>query len=204
MALPVGEGSGEASQELVSPPSQSMRAVGRARRRLMQAARREFARRGYAGATLSSIAGLAGLRKPSLFAHFATKDELYQVVVDECVGEFAAAIKAAVLEPTPEAAAKLVESLLAKDSTGAQLLFRELLDSRAPSVKVSARFDALVDLLRARWPELDAHVLLSFIALHLFWWCLPYGDGSVPDEHRGRVLGTLPGHPGGDGRGRLR
>jgi len=48
------------------------------RDQLIRLARQIFAQHGYAGASMSRIAEGAGIRKSSLFHHFATKEALYE------------------------------------------------------------------------------------------------------------------------------
>lgn len=49
--------------------------------RVVQFALTHFADRGYDAASLNDIAVSAGIKKPSLYAHFASKDELYMAVL---------------------------------------------------------------------------------------------------------------------------
>lgn len=46
--------------------------------RIIAAATEHFALRGYDGGSLAEIAATVGIRKPSLYAHFAGKDELFR------------------------------------------------------------------------------------------------------------------------------
>jgi AcrR family transcriptional regulator len=50
--------------------------------RILDAAEALFAERGYAGTTLRDVAGDVGLRTPSLYNHFASKDSLYAAVLE--------------------------------------------------------------------------------------------------------------------------
>lgn len=50
--------------------------------RIVQLALQHFADRGYDAASLSDIAGSAGIKKASLYAHFTGKDELYTAVLN--------------------------------------------------------------------------------------------------------------------------
>ncbi len=54
----------------------------RTRRLLIEAARRAFAERGYDAASLDAIAADAGLSKGAVYAHFATKLELFLAVAN--------------------------------------------------------------------------------------------------------------------------
>ncbi len=52
------------------------------RQRILDAAERVFAERGFSGTTLRDVASAAGLRIPSLYNHFASKDSLYAAVLE--------------------------------------------------------------------------------------------------------------------------
>ena len=53
--------------------------------RILAEARRVFARRGYAEASLREIAEAVGIKTPSLYAHFPSKEALYQAVYAEVI-----------------------------------------------------------------------------------------------------------------------
>ncbi|MCP5060318.1 MAG: TetR/AcrR family transcriptional regulator [bacterium] len=53
--------------------------------RILDAAESLFAERGYAGASLRDVAAAAGLRIPSLYNHFESKELLYAAVLDRGV-----------------------------------------------------------------------------------------------------------------------
>jgi len=47
-----------------------------------------FAQRGYYGTSLNDVANMVGIKKPSLYAHFKNKDELYKTIIIELVDVF--------------------------------------------------------------------------------------------------------------------
>ncbi|MBM7620830.1 AcrR family transcriptional regulator [Bacillus tianshenii] len=47
-----------------------------------------FAQRGYYGTSLNDVANMVGIKKPSLYAHFKNKDELYKSIIIELVDVF--------------------------------------------------------------------------------------------------------------------
>lgn len=55
----------------------------KSRERILEAARREFAGKGFSGASLRTIAGDAGVTTGSLYWHFRNKEELFDAVVGE-------------------------------------------------------------------------------------------------------------------------
>src|SRR5882762_5118216 len=62
----------------------TLRMTGDLRRQLiLGAAKRCFARHGFAGTTTKSVAAAAGISEGLLFKHFATKSALYAEILDE-------------------------------------------------------------------------------------------------------------------------
>ena len=56
------------------------------RERILDAAEEIFAERGFEGTTLRDVAARVGLRNPSLYNHFDSKDDLYAAVLERGVG----------------------------------------------------------------------------------------------------------------------
>lgn len=76
------------------------------RARILAEARTVFARRGHAQASLREIAEAVGIKTPSLYAHFPSKEALYEAVYAEVVAEHTAFFDELVrtsadLEPLP-------------------------------------------------------------------------------------------------------
>lgn len=59
------------------------------RERLIDAAAKEFALKGYDGASLEGIAAAVGIKAPSIFKHFAGKQVLYDAIIGEIQSTFA-------------------------------------------------------------------------------------------------------------------
>lgn len=55
-----------------------------ARRRILNAAMREFADKGYEGASLNTVCAENGISKGIIYHHFRDKSELYLLCVEEC------------------------------------------------------------------------------------------------------------------------
>jgi len=103
------------------------------RERILAAAARSFAAHGLAHATLAEIAAAAGIRRPSLLYHFATKDELYEAVVRRAFDQLGRELAAAMASPAPfrERATALglaLEAFLAAHPTHAPIIVRELVN----------------------------------------------------------------------------
>lgn len=65
------------------PKSKREASKAETRQRLMAAARHEFARKGYAGASLRTITSQAGLTTGAFYNHFRDKKEMYIALLEE-------------------------------------------------------------------------------------------------------------------------
>jgi TetR/AcrR family transcriptional regulator len=77
---------------------------GKARPALFQAATREFAEKGYEGATTSSIARRARSKQPLVHHHFGSKEALFRLVLDTLFEELHQAMWPAAGAPSDAAA----------------------------------------------------------------------------------------------------
>ena len=104
------------------PPPLTRRAAAKAqtRTRVMEAARRLFAERGYEAATIRDIAAEAGLSTGAVFASFRDKTDLFNEVIITDVERFAAAV------PPVDPASSTHDALLATFGAGYALNIDEL------------------------------------------------------------------------------
>ncbi len=105
------------------------------RQRILDAAEREFAAAGLAGASLSAIAQRAGIRAPSILHHFPSKEILYGSTVALAFGRLAEALGGAMadrgtLGARVEALTRVYERFLAQRPSIALLILRELMNPR--------------------------------------------------------------------------
>ena len=103
----------------------------RTRERILDTAEALFAQRGYAGTTLRDVAELAGLRIPSLYNHFASKEALYESVLERGIAPLADALAEYVVagEERPDAArfAARTLAILARRPNVPKLVQHEML-----------------------------------------------------------------------------
>ena len=100
---------------------------------ILDEATRLFAERGYEGASMADLAEAVGMRKASLFYHFASKEVLYTAVLDRLLVSLREAIlTAAATEGTFEvrldALSDGVTGVLGSQPFAARLLLREVMD----------------------------------------------------------------------------
>ena len=65
--------------------SQKLTKGEQTRRRLMDAAEELFAAQGYDNTSLRDVAGAAGIREPGIYNHFASKEALYERVLERAL-----------------------------------------------------------------------------------------------------------------------
>ena len=113
------------------------------RERLVRAGRKLFGERGYEATSIEAILTAAGVARGALYHHFATKEALFDAVLDTLVAEIAAAAAVAARK-----ASDPVDSL----RRGCSAWLRMALD---PAVQRIALVDAPSVVGWSRWRELD-------------------------------------------------
>jgi AcrR family transcriptional regulator len=83
--------------------------------KILDAAEELFAERGYEGTTLRDVATRVGVRAPSLYNHFASKDELYAAVLERGIGPVIELLTRTAAAPAdqPSDPARLVSDVMA-------------------------------------------------------------------------------------------
>ena len=107
------------------------------RERILTAAERAFAERGFDGAPLESIAARAGIRRPSLLYYFPTKQALYSAVIEAVFSDLRQVLFEALstdgsFEDRLDAVVKSFDAHVNDRPQAAQLILREILDDRGP------------------------------------------------------------------------
>ena len=105
-----------AAAPALAPAPPSRRYGGeRTAERILDAAEELFAERGYEGTTLRDVATRVGVRPPSLYNHFASKDALYAAVLERGIGPVMVLLArtAAAPESEPSDPARLVSEVMA-------------------------------------------------------------------------------------------
>lgn len=152
------------------------------REHILEAATRLFAEKGYEGASMSDLADRVGLRKASLFHHFASKEELREAVLARLVDEVGTAIaKSAMGEGSYverlDALSAAVPRVLAVNPYAARVLFREAMEWRANEERAVARgvqrvLDGALEFIRGGQQRGvfragdPAHYAISLTGLH--------------------------------------
>ncbi len=127
----------EVQHEVQSSTPSSPQSSGKPRKvEILDVATRLFAEKGYEGTSMNDVAARVGIRKASLFYHFATKDLLYEAVIDRLIETLGGALRAAyesagTFAERAEAAADTTTTTLGAHPYAARLLLREAMDCGA-------------------------------------------------------------------------
>lgn len=158
------------------------------REEILDCATRLFAERGYEGTSMADLAASVGMRKASLFYHFASKDVLYAAVMDRLVNGFRTLfgqvpLAAGTYEERLDAITDGVTTLLGQNPFAARLLVREAMDwgvvTRGnTSEEMTAIVHSAATFLRAgqsagAFVAADGRqLLLSVLGLHFLPFCV--------------------------------
>lgn len=165
---------------------------------ILDEATRLFAERGYDGASMADLAERVGLRKASLFHHFASKDVLYTAVLDRLLTQVHQAIAdTAVTGKTySESLDKMsdaVTTVLGNNKYAAALLVREAIDwgpfvqQQGPAMLAAAQ--AAESFIKAgqkagEFIEGDSkQLMLSLLSVHM----LPFATPKFVEEFAGSL-----------------
>ncbi len=158
------------------------------REHLLKVAREAFSQLGYAGASMGDIAGRAGIRKSSLFHHFATKDDLYREALATVISELSARVAEAMagegtyLERV-DRSTMAIQRYFGANPVAARLLMREFVDGGAALTAagdaVAAVLESTVSLIETGMaegflPKGDAkHLAVSVVGIHFQFFATP-------------------------------
>jgi AcrR family transcriptional regulator len=100
---------------------------------ILDEATRLFAERGYEGTSMADLAERVGLRKASLFHHFASKEVLYAAVLERLVAAVGSAILKSAQTPGSfmerlDGLSDSITNVLGEQPFAARLLVREVMD----------------------------------------------------------------------------
>ncbi len=156
------------------------------REQLTTVARDLFAERGFEAASMEEIAERAGVSKPVVYEHFATKDAIYRVIVDREVDELVDRIKQALAPGHPRRTiTRAVDAFLEyieEEQAGFKILVRDapvgtgggslpsVLDEIARAVESLLRTELRDRGFSVKMAPILARSLVGMIALPGQWW----------------------------------
>jgi AcrR family transcriptional regulator len=157
-------------------------------------ATRLFAERGYEGASMGDLAERVGVRKASLFYHFASKEALYTEVLAELVDSVGGRIAQAVASEGSfvdrvDALSDAITTVLGEQPYAARIIIREAMDwGPAMRETLAARVIGVLEVAEAflragadagELAPLDAkQFLISLVGVHF----MPFGIGGVVER----------------------
>jgi AcrR family transcriptional regulator len=159
---------------------------------ILAAAARAFAAGGFAGTSMEDIAAEAGVTRLIIYRHFATKQELYEAVLDHTRQRLAEATRVRERSPAPEMIGSLIAAARA-DPHAFALLFRHAarepqftryaadFQQRAVAVAERGLAQAVPDPVLRRWL---ARLLFGLVIEGVLAWL----EVTEPDPQGDRAL----------------
>jgi AcrR family transcriptional regulator len=160
------------------------------RAKLLDAAREEFQRNGFAGGRVDAIAELAGVNKRMIYAYYGSKAGLFDAVLADNVARVAAAVTFTP-DDLPDYAVRLFDFWTA-DTTSLRLFsWRNVELSSAPAFEDStyrAMIDEIATVSGAGSSQLPPAHVLAFVFALVLAWVIPADVFQHPDavEHAER------------------
>ena len=123
-----------------------------------------FWRKGYEGTSMSDLTAAIGVNRPSLYAAFGSKEELFRRVLERYAERYGPAFSAALAQPTARSVVEALLSVYARERAASEapgcLLVRGALvcsdEADAIRVELAARREAMVNALRVRFEHAQA------------------------------------------------
>ncbi len=193
-----GEEGAERPNTLVTPTP-----TGTRKDAILDEATRLFAERGYEGTSMADLAERVGLRKASLFHHFASKEQLRKAVLERLVQRVTATLAKAATDPASQgdafdkrvdAITDAVVGMLAEQPYAARLVLREAMEWNADSKDTLC--EAFAESMRVGEKFLTAgqqagvittcdskQLVASLMGMHL----LPFALGGMMERFTGNA-----------------
>jgi len=167
---------------------------------ILDEATRLFAERGYEGTSMADLAERVGLRKASLFHHFASKEELRRAVLSRLVMRVRTQLAAATTDmksdggfsKSIDAVTDAVIGLLGEQPYAARLVLREamewdaasrdtLCEAFTESLQAGERFVTSAQKTGTCQAGDPKHIVATLVGIHL----LPFALGGVMERFTG-------------------
>ena len=191
-----------------APAPARRREPERKRERLLEAARRLFARRGYAATTTAQLARAAGVAEGTVFHHFASKQALLEAVASDYGRGLAermfAGVPAGAREPAAEAMLRAAFAYVREQGALSRLLVLAPDPVGASVGRAATRREIVSALAEAfgRWqghaglrefdPRIVAELLYALVEAALTE-CFLHGDGSREADYLRETIACVEG-----------
>lgn len=136
------------------------------RRKILDAALKDFAEHGFEGARVDRIARSAGINKAMIFYYFSSKQNLYRTVIKDVLHDFIPKVQKVIMEsPTPECLFESLPALYIRYFSNhrqvIQMIGREMIHS-------PANITPIIREIFSEFPQTPSKTLPKVI---LTWYC---------------------------------